>query len=71
MFSVLLTVISSLITYLQLSIPLVVYTRESEMTLDNHWCQRMPGKQRNVLNLTSRDASGLHLAEQVYGGTTL
>ena len=33
MFSVLLTVISSLITYLQLSIPLVVYTRESEMTI--------------------------------------
>ena len=71
MFSVLLTVISSLITYLQLSIPLVVYTRESEMTLGNHWCQRIPGKQRNVLNLTSRDASGLHLEEQVYGGTTL
>ena len=42
-----------------------------EKLLDNHWCQRILGKRRDALNLTSRNASGLDLAERVRGETTL
>ena len=41
------------------------------MTLDNHWFQRILGKRRDDLNLTSRDDARLDLAEQVRGGITL
>ena len=71
MFSVSLTIISSLIAYLKLSIAFVymnIVCQRIRNDLMNDWCQRIQGKQRDVLNLTSRDASGLNLAEQVHGG---
>ena len=74
MFSVLLAIISSLIAYLELSIASVhmnIVRQRIRNNLNNHWCQRILGKRRDALNLTSRDASGLDLAERVRGETTL
>ena len=76
MFSVLLAIISSLIAYLELSIA-SVHMNIVRQRIRNDLRQSLVskdtflGKRRDALNLTNRDASGLDLAEQVRGETTL
>ena len=76
MFPVLLTIISSLIAYLELSIALV-HMNIVRQRIRNNFRQSLMSKdtrkatRRDALNLTSRDAFGLDLAERVRGGTTL
>ena len=72
MFSVLLTIISSLIAYLELSIALV-HMNIVRQRIRNNFRQSLMSKEtrRDALNLTSRDAFGLDLAERVRGGTAL
>ena len=76
MFSVLLSVISSLIAYLELSMALV-HMNIVPQRIRNNFRQSLMSKdtrkatRRDALNLTSRDAFGLDLAERVRGGTTL
>ena len=76
MLSVLLTIISSLIAYLELSIALVRMNIVRQL-IRNNFRQSLISKdtrkatRRDALNLTSRDAFGLDLAERARGGTTL
>ena len=76
MFSVLLAIISSLIAYLELSIASVhmnIVRQRIRNTLRQSLVSKdtRKAKRRDALNLTSRDASGLDLAERVRGETTL